>query len=468
MISSNDGSDVPVPISIPKLGLTMTEGTISGWVAVDGGSVDAGDVVLLLTTDKLETEVEAEAAGIVRHAVPTGTTLDCGAIAGWILAESEEPPPAGEPAAVAPSAASANGAAGGNTAAAALVPGNGARGGRRFVSPNARRLARERSLDLTAITGSGPDGRIVSEDLPVETPGLSLAPAEPQPDRSLRISPVARRFAEKCGVEPATVVPTGPGGRIMLDDVLAAVSASSTAPSPVPAPARPGAGDTIELRGMRGLIAERMHSSLQEMAQLTLGAEVTMDAAMALRAQLKEQWRSAGRTVPSVTDLVARSAALALVEHPILNATVADGRIHLLEDINLGIAVSVPHGLLVPVVRHVDLLPLDTLATETRRTAEAARSGALGPDELQGATFSITSLGTAGVDFFTPVVNPPNVAILGIGRARDGVAWAGDVPQRITTMTLSLTIDHRVVDGTPGAAFLMTVRDLLEAPLRLL
>jgi pyruvate dehydrogenase E2 component (dihydrolipoamide acetyltransferase) len=219
---------------------------------------------------------------------------------------------------------------------------------------------------------------------------------------------------------------------------------------------------------MRGTIARRMHASLQEMAQLTHGYEVRMDAVVSLRDRLKEEWADSDLPVPSINDFLLKAAALALREHPLLNATVREDGVHLLDGIHLGFAVAVPGGLMVPVIEDVVQLPLPEMARRSRDLARAAREGRISPARLEGATFTVTSLGGYGVDFFTPVINPGNVAILGVGRLRDGVEWADDRPLRTRVLTLSLTFDHRAVDGAPAAEYLRTVGDLLSRPLRLL
>lgn len=219
---------------------------------------------------------------------------------------------------------------------------------------------------------------------------------------------------------------------------------------------------------MRGTIARRMHASLQEMAQLTHGYEVRMDAVVSLRDRLKEEWTDSDLPVPSINDFLLKAAALALREHPLLNATVREDGIHLLDEIHLGFAVAVPGGLMVPVIEDAVALPLPEVARRSRSLAQAAREGRISPAQLEGATFTVTSLGGYGVDFFTPVINPGNVAILGVGRLRDGVEWVDDRPLRTRVLTLSLTFDHRAVDGAPAAEYLRTVGELLSKPLRLL
>jgi pyruvate dehydrogenase E2 component (dihydrolipoamide acetyltransferase) len=217
---------------------------------------------------------------------------------------------------------------------------------------------------------------------------------------------------------------------------------------------------------MRKVIAARMHASLQQSAQLTIGMDARMDDAVDLRDRLNQAWAPGAHV--SFTDLVARAAVLALAEHPDLNSSLEGDERVLHAGVDLGVAVAVPAGLLVPVVRGANGLGLRALSQQVAAFAEAAASGTLGPDDMQGSTFTVTSLGAQGVDFFTPILNPPNVAILGIGQVRDGLAFEGDRPVRSRVMTLSLTFDHRAVDGVPAASFLGAVRSRLEAPLALL
>ncbi len=464
-----------VEVLLPKLGLTMQEGTITEWVAPAGGPVRPGDVIMRLATDKVDTDVEAEAEGLFHPLVPAGTTLPPGALIGWLLAAGEAPP--------------------GDAPAAPT------RAGRLFVSPNARRVARELGVDLATVPGTGPGGRIVSEDVEaavsahvtdVPVPAVPVGPAVVDGDqRTGYVSPLVRRHAETVGVDLETVVGTGPGGRIRRMDVDRAASGvplytprpqpppGATAPGEtVPGatarldaqpPAGPRPGQVVALTGMRGAIARSMHASLQEMAQLTHGYEADVTDLVALRAQLKREWGITGELrVPSFNDFVVRATALALLDHPLLNATVRDGGVHLLPDIHVGVAVAVANGLLVPVVRDAATRGLLDIAARTRQLALAARAGRLTLPDLEGATFVVTSLGGYGVDFFTPVINPPNVAILGVGRVRDGVRWEGETPRRTSVVTLSLTFDHRAVDGAPAAEYLRSVTALLAHPLRLL
>ncbi|BBC30373.1 Dihydrolipoamide acetyltransferase component of pyruvate dehydrogenase complex [Streptomyces graminofaciens] len=476
-------TDVAVEVLLPKIGLTMQEGTIDEWLVATGAAVEEGDALLRLATDKVDVDVEAEAGGLFHPVVPAGATLPAGALIGWLLAEGEQPPdpvgtpmPAGSGTSGTAAAPAVSGAASAPTASVApSLNGSSATGGtgnRLLVSPNARRVASEGGVDLTLVRGTGPGGRIVSEDVEEfladaeASPAAQASPAVLPADPVLPVSPLVRRLAKERGIELSQVNGTGPGGRIRRSDL------DSVTPAPAPAPVRrntaPRPGDVLPLTGMRGTIARRMHASLQEMAQLTHGYEVRMDAVVALRNRLKEEWADSELPVPSLNDFLLKAAASALREHPLLNATVREDGVHLLDDIHLGFAVAVPGGLMVPVIEDAVALPLPEIARRSRALAQAAREGRVSPAQLEGATFTVTSLGGYGVDFFTPVINPGNVAILGVGRLRDGVEWRDDRPLRTRVLTLSLTFDHRAVDGAPAAEYLRTVGELLRKPLRLL
>ncbi|MGW0841710.1 2-oxo acid dehydrogenase subunit E2 [Streptomyces sp. NPDC002787] len=498
-----------VEVLLPKIGLTMQEGTIDEWLVPTGAAVAEGDALLRLATDKVDVDVEAEAGGLFHPVVPAGTTLPAGALIGWLLAEGEQPPdPASTPmpagsgssagtasvAVPAPGGGAATTAvpapgggvgmgvprvlgggvgrgappvltgagAGPDAAGAAVAPTANGTGDRLLSSPNARRVAAAAHVDLTAVRGTGPGGRIVSEDVEEFLAALHDDLVAPAPPGGAPSSPLVRKLARERGIDLTGVNGTGPGGRIRRSDL------DAVTPAPVRRNAAPQPGDVLPLTGMRGTIARRMHASLQEMAQLTHGYEVRMDAVVALRDRLKEEWADGELPVPSLNDFLMKAAALALREHPLLNATVREDGIHLLDGIHLGFAVAVPGGLMVPVIEDAVALPLPEIARRSRALAEAAREGRISPAQLEGATFTVTSLGGYGVDFFTPVINPGNVAILGVGRLRDGVEWADDRPLRTRVLTLSLTFDHRAVDGAPAAEYLCSVGELLRKPLRLL
>ena len=450
-----------IEILLPKLGLTMEEGTVEEWLVDEGAVVTVGMPLLRLATDKIDVDVEAEADGILARSVSGGTSLEVGAVLGWLLVEGE----------VAPSTIDLDSSP--DTQSSAVANDNAVlTQGRAFVSPNARRVAHELQVDLAAVFGTGPGGRIVSEDV------VEAAALNPQDANTVRpgkvISPLARRDARDAGIDTEDI--STDDGVVRRSDVL---GAAASTPQSAAAAALVTTSDSrsvsqfadvettsiIPMKGMRGTIAARMQQSLTEMAQLTHGFEVSMDSVVQLRSEMKEQYAALGVAVPSLNDFVVRAAALALRQHPILNATIIDKEIHLLGRINMGLAVAVPGGLMVPVIHDADQLSLPQLARATRDVAERCRSGSISLDELDGATFAVTSLGTYGVDFFTPVINPGNVGILGVGRLRDSGKWEGENFVRTQVLTLSLTFDHRAVDGAPAAEYLQTIAQLLDRPL---
>ena len=447
---------MPKEIYLVKVGMNMTEGVVEEWYIADGATVDKGELLYRLETEKVNLDVDAETSGIVKHLVGEGVTMKPGDVVGYIYAADEAIPdllPQAQAAAAAPVAESAAAAASPARPAAAT-----AADGRILSSPAARRLAGELSVDIAVLNGSGPGGRIVEAD--VQAAADSAQPAAPSPS-----SPMARKLARELGVDLALVRGTGPGGRITKDDVERAAAAP---PAPAAAPVFASGEDrTVPVRGMRKTIAARMFESLQSSAQLTMDMDANMDDAVKLRNQLVEEWHDEG-VRPTYTDLVIRAAAKALERHPLMNSVFGEKEMTLRGDINVGMAVALEEGLIVPVVRHANQLSMKELARESGRLAEAARSGTLTPDDLQDGTFTVSALGMFGVDAFTPIINAPQSGILGINRLRDDVRWMGETPVKTQAMRLSLTWDHRALDGAPAAQFLATVRDLLEAPFRLL
>ncbi|MDV6229855.1 2-oxo acid dehydrogenase subunit E2 [Rhodococcus cercidiphylli] len=472
-------------IVLPKLGLTMQEGVIGEWVAESGQRIGLGDVLLRLETDKVDVDVEAEAEGILATTAQAGDVLPVGAVIGWLLGDGETAPGVDAAVVTANEPAADDGA----TVAGETEVRTQSSDSRIKSSPNARRVAEMSHIDLAQVRGSGPGGRIVSEDVEefvaavpvhekVATPEAAQAQMAGGADSAAGqfVGPVLRRRAAELGVDLSRLVGCGTGGRITKGDIEAAAGHSVSTPvaaEPVEAdaPARetgPKAGDVIPLKGMRGAIARNMLDSLHSMAQLTHGYEADVTALVKIRAELGAESASSGSKPPSLNAFVVKAAALALREHPLLNAGIADEKVTLFEAIDIGVAVSVDGGLVVPVVRGADSLSIGAIGARTTELATAARTGTLGLSDMEGATFSVSTLGAHGVDFFTPVINPGNVAILGVGRVKDGFRWEGETPVKTQVMTLSLTFDHRAVDGAPAAEYLRTVSKILARPLSLL
>ena len=453
---------MPTEIYMMKLGMTMTEGTVAEWHIPDGGEVKLGEDLYRLETEKVEMDVEAEAGGIVRHLVPSETTVDPGAVVGWIYAASEEIPDVLPGAGAPPAAGESAAPAAAEPVAAAPAAAPAAAGGRVAASPAARKLAKELGVDLATVTATGPRGRVTEDDVRAAQEAAAAAPP------AAPASPLARKRAEALGIDLSTVTGSGPGGRITKEDVEAAAAAAGGASAPAAAAAPAAREDEVmAVRGIRKIIAERMYASLQETAQLTMDMDVAMDDCVKLRTQLIEEWASEG-VRPSYTDITMKAVAKALLDHPRMNAQFLGTEITLRGEIHVGMAVALEEGLVVPVVRHVDQIGLKEIAQESSRLAAAAREGKLGLDDMAGGTFTVSTLGMFGVDSFTPILNPPEVGILGVNRVRDDVRWEGERPVRQKAMTLSLTWDHRALDGAPAAQFLASVRNYLEAPFRLL
>ena len=463
---------MPKEIYLVKVGMSMTEGMVSEWFIEDGGQVKKGDLVYALETEKVNLDVDADYSGTVKHLAEVGVTLEPGDLVGYIFEPGEDIPDTlgdapvtvsveamSEPEPTVPEPVSEPIAA-----SAPIVSGDG----HIKSSPAARRLAKELGVDYAQITGSGPGARIVEADVQAASQNDAAVPAAsaeratgPEP----KASPLAKRLASERGIDIRSVKGTGPGGRIVQSDIenaaVAGVSASAAVVS------GPRAGERVPVKGMRKTIASRMHQSLQESAQLTMDMEVNMDDAVKMRNSLVEEWANEG-IKPTYTDIVIKAVGKALLAHPMMNSQFLGTEIALMTEVNVGMAVALPEGLVVPVVRNVDQLSIKELAHETSRLAVAAREGALGLDDYAGGTFTVTALGMYGVDSFTPIINQPQTGIMGVNRIFDGVEWDGDKPVKTKKMNLSLTWDHRAVDGAPAAEYLVEVRNLLQSPYRLL
>ncbi len=465
---------MPTEIYLIKSGMTMTEGVVEEWYIADGASVQAGELLYRLETEKINLDVDAEVSGVVRHLVAVGETREPGDVIGMIYDASETMPDdigaGGAPssASAASEAPSTPAPAGGPVAHAPVVTQSATdQHGRIFSSPAARRLAGELGVDFTQAGATGPGGRIVEADV------QRLAQQQPTPAASNQASggtasassPVARKLARELNVDLSQVSGTGPGGRITKEDVERVHAAPAVSNAAVAGTVT--ADVEVKHSGMRKTIARRMHESLQEMAQLSMDMDVSMDDAVKLRSQLVEEWADEG-IKPGYNDLVIRACAKALESHRLMNSSFTDTALSVHGDINVGMAVALDEGLIVPVVKKANLLGMKALCTETARLARSARDNALTVDELQEGTFTVSALGMFGVDAFTPIINSPQAGILGVNRLRDDVRWDGDTPVKAQVMRLSLTWDHRVLDGAPAAQFLQTVKHLLESPYRLL
>jgi len=273
----------------------------------------------------------------------------------------------------------------------------------------------------------------------------------------MQVIPAARRLARERGIDLDQVRGSGPGGRVTVEDVQRVIDAAAQpAASVLHAP--PTAEQVLPLTGMRGAIARRMHQSVQTSAQVTLTTEIDVSSLVQLREELKQQFAL------TYTDLVVKATAQTLKEHPRLNAWIEGEHIRLAQAVHIGVAVALDDGLIVPVVRDADRKSLREIAQENQRLAMRARAGTLARDEVTGSTFSVTNLGMYGIGAFTPIINLPEVAILGVGRITEKLFRTPRGAEWRNVITLSLTFDHRAVDGAPAAAFLQSVGTYLEHP----
>lgn len=399
---------------MPKFGLTMTEGTIQKWFKAEGDTIKAGESLFEVETEKVLYEVESPASGTVAKLLyPLEATVAVG-LPVAIIAEAGE-----------------------NVAEVAAKYGGGAPKAAPAVSVAAAPAATTAAATATA---SAPSASGRREGAPV--------------------TPAARKLAQEHNVDLSRVTGTGPGGRVTREDVEKAISEAATAPAPVAAPAATPASaapfaTSAPLRGMRKVIAERMHKSLQGSAQLTITTEVDVTQLIDRRQEVQREFNA------TYTDFIVQACAHALKQHPRMNAALEGDTLKTQEHISVGVAVALEEGLIVPVIRNTDKKSLKDIAQEARGLAEKARTGKLTLEEVSGGTFTVSNLGMYGVDGFTPILNAPQTGILGVGRiVEKPVIYRGEIAKR-SMIVLSLTFDHRVIDGAPAGAFLQTVADLL-------
>ncbi|MGD0006617.1 MAG: 2-oxo acid dehydrogenase subunit E2 [Anaerolineaceae bacterium] len=458
-------------IFIPKLGQTVEEVTLVKWLLKDGDSVKPGQEILEVETDKAVFAVEATARGVLHlRSVEEGQIIPVLTVVGWIVKPGEnfQAPHEGASGIAsifietpATSAVESEGGSAPQEAPSGLS--------KLFASPRARKLARAKNVELGRVVPSGAGGmRIIEKDV---ASYLTAAP---------KATPVAQRAAAAAGLDLHALPGSGPRGRITREDVERAATGKVelTAPSPTlkPVPTSVAVAlpeeevtERIPLKGVRALIAERMGASVHTTARVTLLAEMDATEFVALRERLKAQVEKEWGFAPGYNDLLAKVTAAALRKFPYMNARLAPDAIELMAHVNIGLAVETERGLLVPVVRDADRKSLRVFGQELRELVERARKARLLPDDLSGGTFTITNLGMYEIDAFTPVINLPEAAILGVGRITPKPVAASDGAIVVRKMlTLSLVFDHRLVDGAPAARFLQHIKRLVEEPYLLL
>lgn len=451
---------MPFEVVMPRLGWNMEAGRLGEWLKREGEAIEAGQPLLTIESDKAAQEVEALESGtlhIPADSPAAGVEVPVGTLLGYILAPGEAPPAAPAAGRVSPPGVTAL-APGASIPSGPAAP--AADTAMPAISPRARRAAQELNVDWAVLTGSGRTGRIVERD--VRAAALAAAiPAAAKPSEPERVSPIARRMAADLGVDLTALAAQKPGQRIERADVEAAAQARRAAPA-APRSAEPGV--ITPLSAVRRITAERMAASAHTAAPVTLTTEVDATELMRLRQQFKDD---ATPPVPTYTDLLVKLSAQALVEFPALNARLEGEGIAQPAAVHIGLAVDTDRGLLVPVVRDVAAKSLRQVARESAGLIEKARAGRLSTDEMQGGTFTITNLGMYGIDAFTPIINLPECAILGVGRMVPKPVVVDVATERVAVRHmcfLSLTFDHRLVDGGPAARFLQRIAGYMARP----
>ncbi|WP_376795727.1 dihydrolipoamide acetyltransferase family protein [Thermogemmatispora sp.] len=440
---SEASAGAQVEVIMPRLGLTMQEGTIVQWARHQGEPVTAGEVICTIETEKITHEVAAPSSGYLQILQPEGATVSVGAVIARILAQREALVAAADGPMI-QAQEQARGEreqrpAGRSIAAPGQVAGPGGGRERREISPVALRMAQDLGVPLERIRGSGPRGRIHKAD-------VLQAWQQLREERGQQASAIS---ASGIAVAPATTISSHGDEPLRSDG-----EGQRQLPS----------YDSEPLTPMRRRIAEHMLGSLQGTAQLTLMMEADVTSTLQLRAELQQEQQRHGESGITLTHLLIKIVALALREHRLLNAALVGDEIRLYREINIGVATALENGLLVPVIRGADRKSLAEISRELQALVEQARSGRLSPDALAGATFTITNLGAQGVDYFTPILPREQGAVLGIGRICEQIRPSAEGFQRYSRLGLSLTFDHRLIDGEPAARFLAHVKYLLEHP----
>lgn len=446
-------------VFMPALGMAQETGILVSWLKAEGETVSEGDVLAEVQTDKATVELEARASGVLADVrARAGDEVPVGQIIAMILAPNEQPTAAPQPVASAAPAPATNGAANGATNGAAYSG----------VSPLARRIAEERGVDLHAVPANG--RRVQKADVIAYLDGRGAAgpttaagPAA-HPARLLAASPKARRLAQERGVDLALLAGSAPGAAVLTRDVLAyAASAGAASGAAQAQPGRP-AQSSSALHPVWRIMAERTTQSWQEIPHFFLMREINATRMMTWR----EQARRHHEVNITYTDLLVMAVARTLREHPRVNASWRDGSIVQHPDVNVALAVAADYGLVTPVIHQADQLGVGEIAQQRLALVQRAQAGKQRPDDLAGGTFTISNLGMYGVDAFNAIVPAPQAAILAVGRIVERVVPVRGVPAVQPMMALSLSCDHRVIDGARGAEFLGALADLLEEPLALL
>ncbi|MED3068869.1 dihydrolipoamide acetyltransferase family protein [Bacillus thuringiensis] len=396
-----------VEVVMPKLGMAMKEGIITSWNIKAGDNVAKGELIASINSEKIETEIEAPA---------DGTVLDIA------VSEDEGVPPG------------------------TVIC---------YIGKPNEKVEMKESTPVIEEKTSNIEAQHVQHPEPY---------VKEVAKQRIKISPVAKKIAKSENLDIKALVGTGPGGRITKADVLKALEVRVN----VPEISEREESNAVPVTGMRKAIANRMHASLQNSAQLTLTMKVDVTDLVALHKEIAEVVQKRYDNKLTITDFVSRAVVLALGEHKEMNSAYIDDAIHQFEHVHLGMAVALEKGLVVSAIRFANNLSLVELSKEIKNVAQKARAGSLSSDDMHGTTFTISNLGSFGIEYFTPVLNTPETGILGVGAIEHVPVYKGEKLRKGSMLPLSLTFDHRVLDGAPAAAFLRTIKHYLEEPITIL
>jgi len=455
---------------MPKAGSEMEEGEIVQWFKNEGDHVEEGEVLLEIVTDKVNMEVEAEATGtLLKILAQAGDVVPVVQTIAWIGEPGEKIPGASESGEVAPAETIIEKKVDYTPVKEVEnVDYSGLR-----ATPAARAYARKKGIDLSKVKGSGPKGRIHKDDV-----------LDYKLNSKVKISPLAERIAKIEGINTESIVGTGPNGKIMKADIMAvlhgapkveAAQKAEVAPKAPKAPKAPnenqwGVVETVPMSPMRKVISKRMSESYFSAPTFVVNVEVDMTELLALRKKVVDAIIEETGKKATVTDFISLAVIKSLMKHPYVNASLSsdEKEMYLHHYVNLSIAVGMDSGLVVPVIKGADKMSLKEIVVASKEITTKALNGKLKPDEMADSTFTISNLGMYGVKSFVPIINQPNTAILGVSATvPKPVVYNGEVTVR-PIMTLTLTADHRVVDGLEGAKFMKTLKEAIENPLSLL
>ena len=454
-------------VIMPKLGLTMESGKIEKWHKKEGDKVKAGEVLFEVMTDKVTLEVESYNSGILRKILRAeGEEVPVTEVIAYIGDKDEEIPQyelkkEAEAKIVEMKIKEAEETAGKVKEVSGILK------EKVKISPIARRLAEKSNLDITKITGTGPRGRILREDVEKYIKSAE----EERVEKRVIISPLARKTAKELGIDYRSekISGSGPGGRIVKEDVIAYSKEKEKAgrKAAVPQPASVAIKSSRQLTGLRKVIAERMSYSKSNIPHIVLDAKANTTKLMDLREKLKEKILEKYGIKVTYTDFILKSTAVALRENLEVNSTFSNGNYIIYDDVNVGVAVSLEEGLIVPTIFNCDKLEVLNIAKKRIELVGKAREGKLSLEEISNGTFTVTNLGMYGIRSFSPIINPPQAAILAVGEIYTEPAVVNGKIKPESFINLSIACDHRIIDGTIGAKFLRKIVELIENPAKL-